>query len=714
MKTNYKKTKFTMLFVIVIMLFGVPGFTNPTHSATSLPDRIVPESYFDTLAEQKVDSYVVLMLDLPVVSYDGSIDGYEATKATGGEKVDIKGASAMSYAEYLRTTHDSALASVGVSSSAKIYDYAYALNGFTAKMTSKQAEALSQNPSVFSVAPDEYRELHTISTPDFLGLTSRRGAWARGFDGEDVIVGIVDTGINPDNPSFADDGTYGPAPEGWHGTDCEFGNSAFNPDDYPFECNNKLLGAKTFNSGPLPAWEFDSARDYNGHGSHTASTAAGNSGVTASVERGGETLELGVLSGIAPRARLAVYKACVSTEDGSQASCASSATSAAVDQAVADGVDVINFSISSGTSFVNPTDISFLFAADAGVAIASSTGNEGPGAFTASGQGPWVTSVGASTHDRAFEGTVTLGDGQAFTGASWTGGTPDLQLIDSADAVLAGENPTEGELCYPGTLDPAVVDGKMVLCKRGAIARVDKSLAVLIAGGAGMVMYNPALSTLNADLHHVPSVHVDHVDGPVIKQYIADNGASATASLSGAVPTEGQGSVMAAFSSRGPTPQSQDIILPDVTAPGVDILAATSQYGDQWESYAGTSMSSPHVAGLLALVTQAYPDWSPSMAKSALMTTARQDVFKEDGVTPADPLDMGAGHVDPSMGWFTRGSFLDPGLVYDSGFWDWIGFLCGAEPTAVGAGTCLYAESLGYSLDPSDYNSPSIAVGELV
>jgi hypothetical protein len=423
------------------------------------------------------------------------------------------------------------------------------------------------------------------------------------------------------------------------------------------------------------------------------------------------------MSGIAPRARLSVYKACLSTEDRSQGNCASSASAAAIDQAVADGVDVINFSVGSGTSFLDATDFSFLFAADAGVAVATSAGNEGPGAFTANGRGPWVMSVGASTHDRAFEGTVTLGDGQVFTGASWTSGTPELTLVDSADAVLAGEDLDQGEKCYPNTLDPAVVAGKIVLCKRGDIPRVDKSLAVYLAGGAGMIMYNPNPASLNADLHSVPSIHVDHVDGPVIKQYIADTidiGGTPTASLSGGVQVEGQGSVMAGFSSRGPFAQNQDIIAPDVTAPGVDILAATSQYGDQWESWAGTSMASPHVAGLLALVTQAQPEWSPMMAKSALMTTARQDVLKEDGITPADPFDMGSGHIDPSMGWFTRGSFLNPGLVYDSGWNDWLAFLCGAEPAVIGAATCLALESFGYSTDASDFNSPGIAVGELV
>ncbi|MHA2251168.1 MAG: S8 family peptidase [Candidatus Kariarchaeaceae archaeon] len=707
------KTKVTMLFVVAIMIFGV-GITNRAHSdSVEIPELTAPLRSIDhSFASQKVDTYIVMMLDLPVVSYDGSIDGFEATKATKGLKINPNSANVKKYANYLKNSHNDALSSVGLDSNAVVYDYAYALNGFSARMTGAQAKALTNQPNVFSATPDEIQTINTVSTPEFLGLEEPGGAFAKGYDGEGVIVGIVDTGIYPEHPSFADDGTYGPAPEGWSGEGCDFGDSVFNPDDVPFECNNKLLAAKNYNpSVGLPAWEFNSARDYNGHGSHTASTAAGNSGVAASVERGGETLNLGEISGIAPRARLSVYKVCVSTEDGSQASCATSGSAAAIDQAVADGVDVINFSIGDGASLTGAVDIAFLFAADAGVSVAHSAGNSGPGAGSVAGSGPWETSVGASTHDREYEGTVTLGDGQVFVGASRTSGTPSLQLIDSVDAVLSGQDPYEGELCYPGTLDPAVVEGKIVLCRRGDIARVDKSLAVYMAGGAGMIMYNPGPQTLNADLHSVPSIHVDHVVGPIIKQYIADNGASSTAQLSDGVAIKGQGSVMAAFSSRGPMQVSQDIVGPDVTAPGVDILAAVAQGGDIFDSYAGTSMAAPHVAGLYAILAQAYPDWSTAMAKSALMTTARQDVTKEDGVTPADAFDMGAGHVDASGA--GKGSFLEPGLAYDAGWWDWAAFACGTATSLYGPASCAVIESWGYSLDASDYNSPAIAIGEL-
>lgn len=726
MKMKYSKTKLTMLIVVTMMVFGSPSYVTPTQSNTTLTsDLSVPDWALATLDQQKVDSYIVLMLDLPVINYDGSIDGLKATKVTPGSSLDSSNADVVTYASYLENSHNQVLASVGLDTSVKVNDYKYALNGFSAMMTQQQAQAISSLPGVISATVDQVRTIDhyghgksdsLTSTQDFLGLTDRGGAYAKGFNGEGIIIGDVDTGINPEHPSFADDGTYGPAPDGWTGTGCDFGNTAFNPDDAAFTCNNKLLAAKHYSAtaeavAGIASHDFLSARDYDGHGSHTASTAAGNYGVAASVERGGETLQLGDIAGIAPRARLSIYKVCWDFADGG-AGCYSSDSAAAIDDAVADGVNVINFSISSGTSLVNAEDIAFLFAADAGVAVASSAGNEGPGDYTANGKGPWVTSVGASTHDTTYIGTVTLGDGQVFEGASITDATANLPLIDSVDAGLPGADPTEVELCYPGTLDPSVVAGNIVLCKRGVIARVDKSLAVYIAGGAGMVMYNPSLNSLNADLHYVPSIHVDTPSGLAIKQYIADNGASSTAQLSKGVKTKVTGRVMAPFSSRGPLLQTQDYISPDVTAPGVDVLAATSQGGDEFEFLSGTSMATPHVAGLLALVKQANPDFSASMLKSALMTTARQDVTKEDGVTPADPFDMGAGHVDARGA--DKGSFLQPGLAYDAGFYDWLAFLCGAEPTAVSASTCNFLASNGYSLDASDFNSPSIAVGELV
>jgi subtilisin family serine protease len=489
---------------------------------------------------------------------------------------------------------------------------------------------------------------------------------------------------------------------------CEFGNTAHNPNDAPFTCNNKLLGARQMMDTyraliGAEADEFDSARDDDGHGTHTASTAAGNAGVYASIYG----VDRGIVSGIAPRAHVIAYKGL------GELGGFGSDLAAAIDQAVADGVDVINYSIGSSSFAVGPDDVAFLFAAASGVFVATSNGNSGPGAATIGSPAsvPWLTSVGASTQDRTFQGSAASSDGWEFFGASITGGTDELPLVDAADA--------GGDLCIPGTLDAAEVADKVVLCRRGAIARVDKSKAVFQAGGVGMILYNAYDGQSQVtDTHWVPSVHINNTDGLVIKNYIATT-SSPVARINGGEYTEVDAPFMAAFSSRGPNRLSADIIKPDVTAPGVNILAGASPLpyggayqGELFQSISGTSMSSPQVAGIFALLKQAHPDWTPAIAKSALMTTAYQEVNKEDNATPADPFDMGAGHVNPG-GKANKGSVFEPGLAYDAGLFEYAAFTCGADLGVFTAGSCAFLESIGVPSDPSDLNLASIGVADL-
>ncbi len=692
-------------------------------SDLQVPDDLqVSDDVAAAIAAAKSEQvYLVIMTDKPVSAYDGSVAGYAATRPARGDKVNPNSKAAQKWAKKLEASHESAMASVGLDGSDRLYDYAVAVNGFAALMTEQQAASLQARDDVLFVVPDEVRQLTTDSSSDFLGINDGAGPAAMGYTGEDVVVGIIDTGIWPEHPSVADDGSYGPAPDGWSGTGCEFGSAvpgaqAFNANDADFTCNNKLLAAKAyglaFHGGTgigLDPGSYISARDEDGHGSHTATTAAGNANVAASIQGS----DLGTVSGIAPRARVSVYKACWSTSPVS-GGCTTADLAAAIDQAVADGVDVINYSIGSSAFSIGADDISFLFAADAGVFVATSAGNSGPGPNTVGSPAtvPWITSVGANTQARDFRGTVTLGDGSVIEGVTLTGGTSELPLVDSEDL--------GNTLCDPNAPFSEDVTGKIVLCQRGAFARVAKSQAVANAGGAGMILFNPALSTLNTDNHYVPSLHIDHVDGPAVKAYVDAAGSGATASLSGGAAVEAQGSVMAAFSSRGANRQSADIIKPDVTAPGVNILAANTPTallgspGEYFQAISGTSMSSPHVAGSFALLKQAHPDWSAAMAKSALMTTARQDVVKEDGVTAADPFDMGAGHVDWSRPAVAPSNPLEPGLAYDAGFLDYLAYICGASPANISQGTCDFLEAVGFSLDPSDLNLASIGVGELV
>lgn len=675
----------------------------------------------DAIDKNASGSYIVRLEADPVVAYEGGINGLAATKPRPGEKINPNSGTVKAYVAHLVGAHDAALANVG-GGGHKLHDYVYSFNGFSAVLTPTQAVLLAQTAGVLSVTPDEIRPLTTDNSPDYLGLSGDGGLWdqlgGQGAAGEDVIVGVVDTGIWPEHPSFADrdaDGKriYRQIP-GWHGK-CEPGE-AFNAS----HCNQKLIGAQYFADGflasaPLADNEYLSPRDADGHGTHTASTAAGNANVAASVLGS----DLGTISGMAPRARVAAYKACY-TDAGGADGCATSDLVAAIDQAVADGVDVINYSIgSSAETLAGPDDIAFLFAAQAGIFVATSNGNTGPGPQTTGSPAtvPWVTSVGASTQDRSFRGLVTLGNGASYSGVTLTGGTDMLPIVDSADLEPPAGYEDDGnpgtddtELCFIGALPD--VSGMIVLCARGTNARVEKSQAVAEAGGAGMVLYNTvANDTLNTDNHFVPSLHVALADGQAIKAYIDGTSAPTAQIGAGAAVDDPSAPDMASFSSRGPNGAAPDIIKPDVTAPGVNILAGGTPTphlgapGQLFQAISGTSMSSPHVAGVAALLVQAHPDWTPAMIKSALMTTAHQDVDKEDGTTPADPFDMGAGHIVPTPA-------NDPGLVYNTGFNNYLAFLCGTTD-AVNPTSCTALANAGFSLDPSDLNLASIGVADL-
>jgi subtilisin family serine protease len=668
-------------------------------------------------------TYIVQMLQAPVVAYEGGEAGLAATKPAKGEKIDPNSAAVKKYADYLVGQHDAALQKVG--GATKVYDYTYTYNGFAAKLTDGQKAALEKQAAVLAVTAEEQVTADTSSTPAFLGLTAPGGLWEQlgGPDGgkkgsgagEDVVIGIVDSGIWPESGSFSDRDASGKLIyqqiPGWHGK-CTPGEDFAGSD-----CNQKLIGAQYFNASwggdaALEAerpWEFMSPRDYNGHGTHTASTSGGNYNVATT----GPATVFGSVSGIAPRARIAAYKALWSTQDASTASGFTGDLVAAIDQAVADGVDVINYSISgSRTNFADPVMISFLFAADAGIFVAASAGNSGPASSTVAHPSPWMTTVAAGTHNRDGRGSVTLGNGTTYTGASVATPVGPAPLVDSVNVGKTGADATEVALCYPGTLDPAKVTGKIVLCLRGVIARVDKSLAVQQAGGVGMVLYNDPDSSLNADFHFVPTVHVDKASGLAIKAYIAGT-ANPTATINASeIVFNAVAPLTASFSSRGPLlAGGGDVLKPDVIAPGQDILAAVAPPGNagrDFNLYSGTSMSSPHVAGLAALLMDKHPGWSPMAVKSALMTTG-YDVL--DGGTPAPNTNpvlifrQGAGHVQPNKA-------ADPGLVYDSSWNDWLAFLCGTT-NAVGQGTCTALKNLGYSTDASDMNVASIAIGDL-
>ena len=723
------------------------------------------------------DVYIVEMDDAPVLTYSGDIAGRAATRQNSHRrKIDVDNPDVAGYAQYLDARHDAALARSG---GRKVYAYRYSFNGFAARLTPSEAEAMKTTPGVVRVIKDELRSANTSSTPAFLGLDEPGGLWDQlaGPEnaGEDIIIGIIDSGVWPESLSFTDreDGSGVPSATGrvvydrmnrWRNR-CQAGEQ-FTTDD----CNNKLIGAQHFNAAwggdagiaaDLP-WEFTSPRDYNGHGTHTAATAGGNHGVPTT----GEAMVFGPVSGMAPRARIAAYKALWSNEDASEANGFTSDLVAAIDKAVADGVDVINYSVSgTRTNFADPAEIAFFNAAQSGVFVSASAGNSGPAAGTVAHPSPWITTVAAGTHNRDGEGSVTLGNGVTYNGASLANPVGPAPLIDAAAAGLPGADATKLSLCYAASdnagqavLDPAKVAGKIVVCDRGVTARVNKSLAVQQAGGIGMVLVNVSAGSINADFHFVPTVHLNHTDRAAVKAYAATAGATATINKA-TIVFDVDAPFTAAFSSRGPlTAGGGDLLKPDLIAPGQDILAAVAPPGNagrDFNVYSGTSMSAPHVAGLAALLMhrsradgdsdhdhdrdrgrdgdrgrgRGHDDdeedegWSPMMIKSALMTSAF-DVLMAPSEGPTSPtlcapraagtpdycwlaFSQGAGHVAPNKA-------ARPGLVFDSDEDDWLAFMCGAAPGAIqDPRLCSRLARRGLSFDASDLNVPSIAIGDM-
>jgi subtilisin family serine protease len=647
--------------------------------------------------------YIVSLAAPPAAAYTGGIGSYQATKPKRGEKFDPDSKASKAYRGYLKNRHDQLLAKVGASA---YQDYTVALNGFAASLTAEQAATLSRTPGVVSVAKDALRHPTTNYSPEFLGLPE--GLWpdagGREHAGEGVIVGIVDTGIWPESPSFAGGhrtsagqpvDTSGVRKD-WNGT-CVAGE-LFDVQD----CNDKIIGARFYVAGfgkqNVAKEDYLSPRDGDGHGSHTASTAAGNIVEDVTVDG----TEFGTLSGMAPAAQIAAYKVCWTGKPGVDSGCANSDSVAAIEDAVADGVDVINYSIgsTSESSVLDPVEMAFMGAAAAGVFVSVSAGNSGPGTSTLDHPSPWEMTVAASTF-RISEQKLVLGNGEQYIGASTTGSLTDptpMVLAESAPA--AGVAAEEAKLCLPGTLDASKVTGMLVVCERGVNARIEKSFVVADAGGVGMVLVNPTPNSLNGDLHAIPSVHIgDEAYEPLLGYVSGDP--NPTGQILPLAPGESDTVVpeVADFSSRGPsTTTGGDVLKPDISAPGVDVLAAVAppfHYGRSYDLLSGTSMASPHIAGLGAVLYGIHDDWSPMAIKSALMTSAK------DHATTNDPFDQGAGFVQPN-------GASDPGVVFDSAFEDWWNFLAGMGVT--------YSDGSPISetpIDPSDLNSASIAIGQL-
>lgn len=564
-----------------------------------------------------------------------------------------------------------------------IYDTVFM--GFSATLTLNEAELLRATKGVLGVFRDSVRYPHTTHTPEFLGLDAARGLWPESKYGEGVVVGVLDTGFWPELESFSDEG-MGPVPTKWKGT-CDTGNAQ---DFNASHCNRKVIGARYYSAGYEQARgkmnesvESRSPRDTEGHGTHTSSTAAGSPVANASLIG----IASGTARGMASKARIAVYKICW------EAGCYDSDILAAFNQAVKDGVDVISLSVGGGVVpyYEDSIAIGAFGAMKQGIFVSCSAGNAGPKPTTVSNIAPWMITVGASTLDRKFPASVILGNGQTIAGVSLYRGTTEDENVTALvyGGIVAANNARDGALCLTGSLNASLVKGKIVVCMRGGNGRVAKGAVVKAAGGFGMVLANtPADGEgLLADSHILPATLVGAKGGAAIIDYMNSTSKPvARFKFGGTELNVKPAPVVASFSSRGPNSLTPEVLKPDITGPGVNILAAwTGRVGPSGLAFdtrrvkfniiSGTSMSCPHISGLAALLRGAHPTWSPAAIKSAMMTTAtvmdNQNgiLTDESTTTEATPFEFGSGHVRPEKA-------SDPGLVFDMGVQDYVNFLC--------------------------------------
>lgn len=526
--------------------------------------------------------------------------------------------------------------------------------------------------------------------------------------GEGIIIGVIDTGAKPNHPSF-DDTTMPPAPPAtkWKGS-CSYKG-------YP--CNKKIIGAKAFRSGSHPT-----PLDTEGHGTHVASTAAGSFVKNANVLGMGS----GTSSGTAPMAYLSIYKVCypISGCDGLD-------TYAAIDQAIKDGVDIISMSISGGhndTLYEDMISRGSMAAIQHGIIAVAAAGNDGPFPMVLSHSAPWVLTVGATTTDRRIVSVVKLGDGRTFHGES----AYQPKTWNSA-ALFPLEYPgktgnVNSRCCVPSALANLNLRGKIVICEAGIVDDEKKGQGAYKVGAEGMIIMNQPTQgyTTYSAAHVLPTTYVNFPARIKIMDYYFTNKAGATASIAygGTTFNFMPSPAVAAFSSRGPSRMNGGIIKPDVLAPGVNILAAYPRAvgpnpnplaTHTFNFISGTSMATPHVSGIAALIRTKHRGWTPSEIISAVVTTANDYwtggspgdiIIDEELNVTAGIYTTGAGQVDPIKA-------MDPGLVFGLTFDDYVGYLCG-----LGYDNIQVALTVGKKMDCGsvkplngmELNYPSIAV----
>lgn len=610
--------------------------------------------------------HIVRLADPPAAGFDALDQVVDAkslglrptsTQFTGAKRFDAQSLDAMRYADYLHRQQDAVLAIAARQfKRALVPQHRYELiaNGFAIQLSADEAAAFAKMPGVVGVIADYAQVLHTDASPQWIGADTLWQGTVPGSSlrtrGEGVVVGIIDTGINAAHPAFAD-----VASDGYNHVNPRSARLGLCASGVDTRCNDKLIGIFDFvnhASGPAGV-------DVDGHGTHVASTAVGNP-FPAIGANGPLPINL---SGVAPRASLISYKACGPRD---VVDCPYSATTAALNQALRDGVDVINYSIggperdpwlSDPTGTYQYGEEVFLSLRRAGVVGVVSAGNDGPlpGTVISPAIAPWVIAVANSSSNRSFQNVLANVSGTGisapmqFTGVGLTLGLPVRQIVHAKDFGDAD--------CGAGTADNTInpfaagtFNGQIVICVRGIYARVDKGRHVLQAGAGGMILVNTAAEaeSVVADEHFLPAVHLGLAAGTQLQAVVEAArlaGGQVSGNISGAARVFGGGDVLNASSSRGPSSVYDGVLKPTVAAPGSDILAASHQQ-NRFAILSGTSMAAPHVAGAVALLLAAHPDWGVSQVESALVGTASNTLLREDGVSDARYIDGGAGRVN--------------------------------------------------------------------
>ncbi|KAG0483770.1 hypothetical protein HPP92_011854 [Vanilla planifolia] len=718
--------------------------------------------------------YIVTLKQAPAVQYYGDIVEMKSENGRidhGGfgrlnnlGKLSNASHNGIEYSSYLIRFQNSLLRRVLKGENyLKLYSYHYLINGFAVLITHQQANKLMKRREVANVELDFSVRTATTHTPEFLGLP--QGAWLQEggpqFAGEGVVIGFIDTGIDPMHPSFSDslsDTAY-PVPAHFSGV-CEV------TIDFPSgSCNRKLVGARHFAASAITRGVFNASKDHaspfdgDGHGTHTGSIAAGNYGVSVNVSGH----QFGNASGMAPHAHIAVYKALYKGFGGFAADVV-----AAIDQAAEDGVDIISLSITPNrrppgiATFFNPLDMALLSAVKAGIFVVQAAGNTGPSPKSMSSFSPWIFTVGASAHDRVYNNFIVLGNNLTISGVGLAPGTDgdSMYTLISATHALRNDSTSEndlylGECQDPDHLNQDLVKGNILLCSYSiryvlGLSSVKKALVTAKnVSATGIIFYMDPFVIgfqLNPTPMDIPGLIIPSPNDSMVflKYYnsslVRDGASGAIVKFGGVAKIMGgldatysnSAPKVMYYSARGPDPEDNsltnaDIMKPNLIAPGNFIWGAWSSLGtdsaefegERFAMISGTSMAAPHVAGLAALIKQKYPSFSPMAIASALSTTASvydkhgspimaQRAYSNPDLTqsPATPFDMGSGFVNATAA-------LDPGLILDSSYDDYISFLCsinGSSPLVLNY-TGSNCESS--TVSGTDLNLPSVTIASL-